>query len=175
LVTSSLTCSRPDVVVFCPQGSLATQLAAWGGRHARYRIEQLFAKDMAGVCKGLRGAPVAVVDMTDNPGQTAEAFSQIVRRLGSSAVVAYTERLHDGLEFFVRGCGVVLLWGPLSDVQWDDLLQRMLASTARHRSFKALAGALPDWPLRTTADLEFERLRKQQFSAGVHRPKTGVK
>jgi hypothetical protein len=175
LVTSTLTRSQPDVVVFYPRDSLAQHLAAWNGRHLQYRIEQSFAKDLPNVCKVLRGAPVVVIDVTDDPSQALGVFSQIVRRLGPYSVLVYTEQMHNGLELFVRGCGVLLLWGPLSDMQWDDLLQRTFASTNRTGSATLRAGKFSHAPLRTTAGLKFQRLCEEQFSAGSLRPKTGVK
>jgi hypothetical protein len=174
LVISTLTRSQPDAVVFYPRDTLAQQLAAWNGRHVEHQIGQSFAPDWPGVRTALRGVSLAVIDASDESSPALGVFPQIVRRLGPYSVLVYTEQMRDGLELFVRGCGVLLLWGPLSDLQWDDLLQRTFASNDRSRCERQ-AGAFSYAPLPAMAGHEFRHLRGEQFSAGLLRPKTGVK
>jgi hypothetical protein len=158
LVSSPLKSFDADAVLFYPQDSLKNQLAAWGGRHSQYRVAQSFAKALPEVRKALRGMSVAVVDATDDPSQAMDAFSQVVRKLGPYSALVYTERLHEGLELFVRVHGVLLLWGPLSDVQWDELLERTFEASKHVRSAKLVAGRFTDTPVPATANLEFQRL-----------------
>ena len=67
-----------------------------------------------------------LVDASDDHAQAIELFSQSVARLGSRRVAVYTERMHEGLELFVRTQGAWLLLGPLSEQQWEGFFSSML-------------------------------------------------
>jgi hypothetical protein len=84
-------------------------------------------------------ATLAIIDASEDHAQAIDAFSQSVARLGAYKTVVYTEKMHEGLELFVRFQGSLLLYGPLSQVQWEDFFRRTLPPNEQ------------SWPLRMVA------------------------
>ena len=80
---------------------------------------------------------MALVDASDDHAQAIDLFSQAVARLGARHASVYTERMHEGLELFVRTQGAWLLLGPLTDEQWEDYFSMMLPATQDRRSREA--------------------------------------
>ena len=109
-----------EIAVVYPGDSLTRQVAAWARKHADCVIEPVFAKSLPEIRGAIQHVDLAVVDATADHAQSVDALSQAVARLGASATAVYTERMHEGLEPFVRFQGCQLLFGPLSDVQWED-------------------------------------------------------
>ena len=116
------------IVVCYPTESLSSQVARWGREHDDCRIEPTFARNVWDIRRSYEGADIVVVDATEDHAQAIDAFSQSVARLGSGRTLVYTERMHDGLELFVRTQGSWLLLGPLDEVQWDELFTTMLTA-----------------------------------------------
>ena len=86
----------------------------------------------------MEGADVALIDATDDHAQAADAFSQAVGHVGAGATAMYSERMHEGLEMFVRSRGALLLLGPLSEAEWDAFFDRRLPRGGR-RSWEKVA------------------------------------
>ena len=50
----------------------------------------------------------------------------------------YSERMHEGLEMFVRSRGALLLLGPLSEAEWDAFFEPQAAG--RRATFAGKSG-----------------------------------
>jgi hypothetical protein len=86
----------------------------------------------------LARADVALIDATEDQFHAAEAFAEAAESLGAGAAAVYTERMHDGLELFVRSRGAQLLLGPLAEAEWDGFFARTLPA-GRRRSWGKVA------------------------------------
>jgi hypothetical protein len=113
-----------DILLLYPGESLRDQIRLWRGRRLGRRIETSFEKSLPEIRGLLRHAGAALVDATDDPSQAADALLQAVTRLGANAAAVYSERMHDGLELFVRVRGSMFLLGPLLDDEWDGFFER---------------------------------------------------
>ena len=99
--------------------------------HADCGIEPVFGRSALEIRRSLNGADLVLVDASDDHAQAIELFSQSVARLGSRRVAVYTERMHEGLELFVRTQGAWLLLGPLNNQQWEEFFSSMLPPARR--------------------------------------------
>ena len=84
------------------------------------RVEAVFGRSATAIGRSLRGADLALVDASEDHAQAIDLFSEAVARLGPRRVSIYSERMHDGLELFVRTQGAWLLLGPLASEPWED-------------------------------------------------------
>jgi hypothetical protein len=164
-----------EIVVFYPGSSLQEQVATWVDGHAECRLEASFAKSLPGIRVALDKAAVALLDATEDPCQATDAFSQAVSRLGVQAVAVYTETMHEWLELFVRIRGALLLFGPLSTRQWEELFDRMLRSSRQSRAVGLVRRRPGEVLLRPEEVRFFEKFPEEWLPAGIHRPRTGVK
>ncbi len=114
------------IAVCYPTESLSGQMAQWAEGRDDCRVEPVFDRSAMAICRSLERADVAVVDASDDHEQAIDLYSQAVARLGARKASVYTERMHEGLELFVRTQGLWLLLGPLTDKQWDDYFATML-------------------------------------------------
>ena len=114
------------IAVCYPTESLSRQVAFWARRHADCGIEPVFGRSALEIRRSLSGADRVLVDASDDHAQAIELFSQSVTRFGSRHVAVYTERMHEGLELFVRTQGAWLLLGPLNNWQWEEFFSSML-------------------------------------------------
>jgi hypothetical protein len=108
-----------DIVMFYPSTSLVRQMAAWARKHAEGRVMPAFARSVHEIRSSIEATDLVLVDATQDHAQAIDAFSQVLGHLGSGRTVVYTERMHEGLELFVRTQGAQLLFGPLSEGQWE--------------------------------------------------------
>jgi len=115
-----------SIAVGYPTGSLFRQVALWAHKHKDCGIEPFFGRSALEIRRSLNGADMVLVDASDDHAQAIELFSQSVARLGSRRVAVYTERMHEGLELFVRTQGAWLLMGPLDGRQWEEFFSSML-------------------------------------------------
>ncbi len=114
------------IAVCYPTESLSRQVALWARRHADCGIEPVFGRSVLEIRKSLNGADRVLVNASDDHAQAIELFSQSIARLGARHVAVYTEKMHEGLELFVRTQGAWLLLGPLSNRQWEEFFSSML-------------------------------------------------
>jgi len=101
-------------------------MAAWARDRVDCCVEPVFDRSALEIRQSLSGAEMALVDASDDHAQAIELFAQAVARLGSHRVAVYTERIHQGLELFVRRQGSWLLLGPLDNQQWEAFFSSML-------------------------------------------------
>ena len=74
----------------------------------------------------LTDADLTIIDATDRP---QEALATLARVHGASdrlTVAVYSERMHEGLELFVRQRGILLLLGPMEQHEWEALFERFV-------------------------------------------------
>jgi hypothetical protein len=116
-----------SIAICYPTESLYRQVARWARKHEEFGIESIFDRAVLKVRRLLNGAEVVLVDASDDHAQAMELFSQSLARLGVRRVAVYTERMHEGLELFVRTQGAWLLLGPLQETQWEELFASMLS------------------------------------------------
>jgi hypothetical protein len=114
------------IAICYPTGSLAKQVAHWARGRDDCRIETVRARSAMAIRRALGGAHLVLVDASDDHAQAIDLFSKAVARLGARQASVYTERLHEGLEHFVRRQGAWLLLGPLADQEWVDYFGAML-------------------------------------------------
>src|SRR5208282_4126368 len=115
-----------SIAICYPTESLSRQVAQWASKHKDCGIEPICGRLPLEIRRSLIGADVVLVDASDDHAQAIELFSQSVARLGSRRVAVYTERMHEGLELFVRTQGAWLLLGPLGDGQWEEFFSSIL-------------------------------------------------
>ncbi len=115
-----------SIALCYPTESLCQQVALWARNHTDCGIEPIFDRSVLAIRRSLSGADVVLVDASNDHAQAIELFSQALVRHGARRVVVYTERMHEGLELFVRTQGAWLLLGPLDQRQWDGLFSSML-------------------------------------------------
>ena len=114
------------IAVCYPTESLSCQMALWARKHEDCGIEPVFVRSALEIRRSLDGAERVLVDASDDHAQAIDLFSQSVARLGSRHVAVYTERMHEGLELFVRTQAAWLLLGPLNNGQWEEFFSTML-------------------------------------------------
>jgi hypothetical protein len=131
--------SRRELVLFYPGESLHEQATAWGQRHDQCAVEPVFIKSAIGIRRFLERSDAAVLDASEDAEQAMAAFAEAVDCLGATSTAVYTERMCEGLEEFVRMRGALLLFGPLDDKQWDDLLERAFQARPQKRTWRMAA------------------------------------
>ena len=114
------------IAVCYPTESLTGQVAQWAEGRDDCRVEPVVVRSAMAIRRSLDGADMALVDASDDHEQAVDLYSQAVARLGARKASVYTERMHEGLELFVRTQGSWLLLGPLTDKQWEDYFATML-------------------------------------------------
>ncbi len=116
-----------SIAVCYPTESLSRQVALWSRRHEDCGVKPVFGRSALEIRRSLSSADMVLVDASDDHAQAIELFAQSFARLGARRVAVYTEKMHEGLELFVRTQGAWLLLGPLSDGQWEELFTSMLS------------------------------------------------
>src|ERR1039458_3313933 len=94
-----------SIAVCYPTESLSRQVALWARSREDCGIEPVFGRSALEIRRSLRGADMVLVDASDDHAQAIELFSQSVAGLGPRRVAVYTEKMHEGLELFVRTQG----------------------------------------------------------------------
>ncbi len=115
-----------SIAVCYPTESLSRQVGLWAQRHEDCGVVPVFGRSAVEIRRSLRSADMVLVDASDDHAQAIELFSQSIARLGARRVAVYTEKMHEGLELFVRTQGAWLLFGPLGSGQWEELFISML-------------------------------------------------
>jgi hypothetical protein len=128
-----------DMVVFYPTQSLARQIRDWSGRHGDSRIETTTSRSAREMRGAIDRADVVLVDATGDHVQAIDTFAMALGSLGPAKTVVYTERMHEGLEQFVRLQGVLLLFGPLTGAQWESFFDRFIPERRRRQPRKMVA------------------------------------
>jgi hypothetical protein len=115
-----------DMLVLYPTQSLVRQIGAWSVRHGECRVETTATRSPREIRAALDRADMVLVDATEDHVQAIDAFALALGSRGASKTAVYTERMHEGLEPFVRQQGILLLFGPLSGAQWEGFFARLM-------------------------------------------------
>jgi hypothetical protein len=124
----SLINSTSGIVLFYPNRLLTNQVFDWADRHGGCKTSVAFERTLPGIRKCLRRCELAVINATDDPSQASDAFLQAVSILKCDSVAVYTEKMHEGLELFVRTLGAPLLLGPMNFEEVEDYLEHKFPS-----------------------------------------------
>ena len=119
------------IAVCYPTESLSRQVARWARNHEGLQIEPVFGRSVWEIRRALNAADTVLVDASDDHAQAIELFSQAVAGLGARHVTVYTERMHEGLELFVRTQGAWLLLGPMDNDLWEEFFSSSLPASRR--------------------------------------------
>jgi hypothetical protein len=128
-----------QLVVFYPTQSLARQISAWSGRRGDCRVEIAGARRASEVRDVIDRADAVLVDATGDNVQAVDALVMALGGVGVAKTAVYTERMHEGLEPFVRRQGVLLLFGPLRGAEWEGFFERFLPGRRPGESWKLVA------------------------------------
>ncbi|MGA2034885.1 MAG: hypothetical protein ABSG68_21760 [Thermoguttaceae bacterium] len=131
--------SGPRILLFYPSDSLVQQVNGWASKHEHGAVESCFGRLRPQIHAAIQAADGVLVDATADEAQAMEAFCQAVTCLGSAATTVYTERMHAGLELFVRTRGALLLLGPLDDADWESFFRRAIPGSDGQRSWRLVA------------------------------------
>lgn len=72
------------------------------------------------------------------------ALDELASLLDARHLAVYTERMHEGLERFVRVRGILLLLGPVEAAQWQAVFRQAGLNLRKRKAGRALdAGELP--------------------------------
>jgi hypothetical protein len=123
--------SSRAITVFYPANSLMHQVSDWAVKYPTCNLTLSFAQSLNEIRSVLRRTWVAIADATEDPARAMTAFAQAIAALQVECVAVYTETMHEGLELFVRVRGAPLLLGPLSDLTWQQQLEKMLQAAER--------------------------------------------
>lgn len=130
------------IAICYPTESLSGQVSRWSRGRDECRVETVSARTASAIRGALDGAHLALVDASDDHAQAIDLFSQAVARMGARHASVYTERMHEGLESFVRTQGAWLLLGPLTDEQWEDYFSTMLPAAQNTGGREAADGPM---------------------------------
>ena len=117
--------SSLTVAVFYPGNSLMHQVSNWVGEHSACDFQLRFPESAHEIRNAIQGTTISIVDSTDEPARATAVFVQLIVESGPECVSVYTEKMHAGLELFVRRRGALLLLGPMSDASWAGLFEAM--------------------------------------------------
>ncbi len=131
MATAFLGSDMCNMTVLYPTQSAARQIGLWSDRHGDCRVEAVYGRSAREIRSAVDRATLVVVDATEDYAQAVDAFALALGGRGAAKVVVYTERMHEGLELFVRRQGALLLFGPLSAAQWEGFFARVLPERRR--------------------------------------------
>ncbi len=131
------------IAICYPTASLSRQVALWARTHEDCEIEPVFDRSVLEIRRSLSGVDRVLVDASRDHAQAIQLFSQSIVGLGSRHVAVYTERMHEGLELFVRTQGAWLLLGPLNNWQWEEFFSSMLPPAGQEQARRQSPQQIP--------------------------------
>ena len=117
---------RGDIVLFQAEESLLFQVATWARTEGRFGVRLVTSQDPLIVARAIDDAILAIVDATSRPGEAMAILERSIARMGPGRIAVYGERMHEGLELFVRVRGVPLLLGPMSPPEWAAFFEPLV-------------------------------------------------
>jgi hypothetical protein len=116
--------ARVDLLLAWPTDSLVRQLEGWQRNHPDVSLRRTAPGGEA--VADLTDADLTIIDATDRPREALEVLARICGGSDRLPVTVYSERMHEGLELFVRQCGILLLLGPMEQHEWEALSERLV-------------------------------------------------
>ncbi len=114
--------ARADLLLAWPTDSLVRQLEGWQRNHPHVAVRRTAPGGEA--VGDLMDADLTIIDATDRPREALETLARVHGGSDRLDVAVYSERMHEGLEVFVRQRGILLLLGPMEQHEWDALFER---------------------------------------------------
>lgn len=131
MMISSTSTTIDDVVLFYAGQSLLEQITEWEHDNGRISLSLASLSSTIGVRNATRAAATIVIDATVCPREAMLVLQHTLTTLPSEIIAVYTEKVHNGLELFVRVRGVMLLLGPMSLSEWDGFFAKRLSTVMR--------------------------------------------
>lgn len=111
-----------DIVLYCAGESLLSQVARHMPDH-QYCLRLVSAASCAEPDALPGFAAFSIIDATDHPAAAMAALEHALDLIDPDLLTVYTERMHTGLELFVRLRGVIMLLGPMSQQEWTSFFE----------------------------------------------------
>jgi len=134
-----------DIVLYYPTESLTDQAVRWIREHPHYHLRLVSSRRPASIWEALGDAAIAVIDATEQVDAAMNALEQLAGTARLLHLAVYSERMHEGLELFVRLRGAMLLLGPMEPNRWDGFFEPVQWSRASSRA-SATGGLLAGPP-----------------------------
>lgn len=119
--------ARPEksrrLLLGAPGASLLSQLKEYAAAHGTIEVGLLTPDHSSAVVRAVRKAHCVILDATEDPETAGKVLRILAGRSEAHKTAVYTETLHPGLELFVRLRGALLAVGPLSTIEWTELIE----------------------------------------------------
>lgn len=112
-----------DVAIFYPDDRLLSDLSEWFYRNPRFHLQVVLSRQMSVMRSIAAQATFSVINATQCLDSAINALGVALECAPCERILLYTERMHDGLELFVRCRGVLMLLGPASQIEWEAALR----------------------------------------------------
>ena len=112
-----------DVAIFYPDDRLLSDLSAWFARNPRFHMEVVLSRRMSVMRSIAAQATFSIIDATQCLDPAITALGVALECVPPERILLYTQRMHEGLELFVRCRGVLMLLGPASQIEWEAALR----------------------------------------------------
>jgi hypothetical protein len=112
-----------DVAIFYPDDRLLLDLAQWFHRNSRFHMEVVLSRQTSVMRSIAAQATFLVINATQCLDPAITALAVALECVPCERILLYTERMHEGLELFVRCRGVLMLLGPASQIEWEAALR----------------------------------------------------
>jgi hypothetical protein len=136
--------SACELVLLYPCDSLYGQVVEEVGLCQRASLVTVTSTRPGAIRRAAAGAALVLVDVTEQICQAMAALDELAPILEPQRLAVYTERMHEGLERFVRVRGILLLLGPLEHAHWRGLLHGAGLDLARRQTAKVVDASKPD-------------------------------
>ena len=111
-----------DVAIFYPDDRLLLDLAQWFHRNPRFHMEVVLSRQTSVMRSIAVQATFLIINATQCLDPAITALGVALECVPCERILLYTERMHEGLELFVRCRGVLMLLGPASQIEWEAAL-----------------------------------------------------
>ena len=157
------------VALLYPGDSLLQQMSDYSGKWPTCEFQTSRDDSPPELLAVFRRTAISVIDATNNPDRAVAAMELAAGTSDRHQPVVYTEKVHPGLELSVRSRGVLLLLGPLTEVDWGGLFELAWQSVgcefrfgflARQRTENDAASMIVWQPKQDTKHSSYDRFRK---------------
>jgi long-subunit acyl-CoA synthetase (AMP-forming) len=111
-----------DIVLLSPGESLFRQLAQWAEQHEGFALRVVPDRFPQSVYPALGAAALAIIDANAGPRRAAAALEGCLAHAEPERVAVDTEAAQEELERLVRSRGVAFWLGPMSQQEWEAVL-----------------------------------------------------
>jgi hypothetical protein len=130
-----------ELALFYPTESLHDQVAGQISLYQCTAMVTVSSVQGRAIRKAATSAVLSIIDVTEQVSQAMSALDELAGILDPGQLAVYTERMHEGLERFVRVRGILLLLGPVEAAQWQALFRQAGFELQEQESRPALGPA----------------------------------